>query len=133
MLLTLIDPENDVLLVRLPIVQACNGSYPNVCDPATGADPLNDLVTAASVALDAELLHRFPLSVGRLPMEWTRATDGVGRHPCAFSDYGGSHFGGTDARTAFIQQILHAVSLVSADKPKWRETWWFQHVIGRET
>jgi hypothetical protein len=27
---------------------------------------------------------------------------------------------------AFVQQVLHAVSLMAVDRPKWRDTAWFR-------
>ncbi len=95
-------------------------------------DPLNDFVEVASLLLAESLTARFGSKVALLPMTtWTRAKLyqpcnavltqhncttfdgkpvlwGVGRHVCAFPDYGGTHFRDEHGRMAFVQQVpLH--------------------------
>ncbi len=51
---------------------------------------------------------------------------GSGRHRCTPADGGGTHFAGVPGRTAFIQQVLHAVNLMARDRTAWEQRAWFQ-------
>ena len=129
--------DRDVVLVRLPIAQACHGKYPDECTDGAAAngthgaslpdDPHNDFVDIASRMLGAALWAQFGDGVGQLPTAvWTRNPDGVGRHACAGSDHGGTHFVLEPVRLAYLQQVLHGVAVMAVDRPVWRSTPWYQ-------
>jgi hypothetical protein len=127
-LLGYMDPDTDVLIVRLPIAQACKAQWTDSCNHEEGVDPVNDLVDAMAARLEHHLRTRFPLRVGVLHVaKWTRAPQGgTGRHNCTAADKGGTHFDGTVARMAYVQQVLHATALMVEDMAAWRESEWWQ-------
>jgi hypothetical protein len=132
--LSRLHPDRDMLIVRLPVTQGCEGSYTSLCvtNERTGVtvDHFNRFVDRVARALDMELKSRYPLSIARLQVAaWTRSPSGVGRHKCVPSDIGGTHMATDTARVAFLQQVLHAVSLMSVDKPLWHASLTVAHGV----
>ncbi len=97
-------------------------------------DPFNDdLVGRFTIMLRQEVGLRLHATTPLLPMAWTRAPavvvegverPGAGRHPCAPADGEGTHFAGVRGRMAFVQQVLHAVSLLARDRGEWAARPW---------
>lgn len=110
-----VDSCRDAVLFRLPIAQDCNVTrVPALaCDPAHGGFPVNDFVAAAGEQLRAALASAFPTQLGLIDVfSWTAGPRGVGRHACAPADRQGTHFATEGARMAYIQQLVHAATLM---------------------
>lgn len=141
-------PDNDIMVVRLPIAQACLGSKWKASCGLTH-DVGNTFVEGLSNLLDARLhnISTGPMTgaapwgvdVARLPtVQWTRAPEGLrrhrqpvlGRHPCLQTDSGGTHFATETGRMGHVQQLLHAISLTAVDRANWRTTPWYQSKFG---
>lgn len=143
-------PENDIMVVRLPIAQACLGSkWKASC--GLNHDIGNTFIAGLSHLLDARLGNisagalagtaPWGVDIVRLPtVVWTRAPEGLrkgglpvlGRHPCLLTDSGGTHFATETGRMAHVQQLLHSISLTAADRSAWRDTAWFQNKFSRD-
>lgn len=118
-----LDLVNDILLLRLPIAQGCEptkSEYTNWCWPAARLDPVNLSVEKLHHRL-LDAMHKEHPEVGLLDLlSWTWAPDKYDRAKCTPADDGGTHFATDTARMAYVQQVLHAIQLLSVDKPAWR-------------
>lgn len=111
----------DIVLFRLPIAEACDGGkyYSNHCNATAGLDPINTQMHRLQEVMKAVFARDHP-DVGLLElMSWTWAASGVGRTVCTPSDDGGTHFGTDIPRLAYVNQIVHAVAMLSQGKEGW--------------
>lgn len=115
-------PERDVVLLRLPIAQACASEShipQEPCDAANSIDPVNTQLGAVIGLLHAAF-DDMPGVALIDAFSWTvAAPPGVGRHVCAPADEGGTHFGTDRAREAYIHQVMHAARIVACGRPEW--------------
>lgn len=117
-----VDPKRDIILLRLPIAQACKGKmYLNHCNDTSGEDPVNVHMSRLQRMLVATMQEEHP-DVGLLDfMSWTWSSSRLDRAPCTETDWGGTHFVSDVARMASVQQMLHAASLLAVGRPGWEE------------
>ncbi len=54
----------------------------------------------------------------------TQVLPGADRHPCVPADREGTHMRDAAGRSAFVQQVLHAVALMARDRSGWADTPW---------
>ena len=115
------DPARDVLLVRLPIAEACRrqGGMDLCANFTSGYDGLNAHLARLHDKIAAALQASHPDVPCLDLMSWTRAAKGVGRAICAPADDVGVHFSSDTARGAYVQQVLHAVALLAPLRSGW--------------
>ena len=112
-----------------------------VLTPTAGVHQVHTALLSAIAALRSHDFLSTPVTTPVIEIAWCHVFDslaeatqrapwdvtlGVGRHDCAVSDGGGTHFRDEFGRMAFLQQLLHAVSLAAVDLSRWRETLWYQ-------
>lgn len=113
-----VDVARDIILVRGPLAEACvSKEYLNFCN--TTHDPVNRQLMRFHAMLVTEVGRAHPDVPVLDLLSWTWAPNKVDRAPCATADDGGTHFSTDAARSAYVQQVLYAVRLLSADKHAW--------------